>query len=510
MTGRVAMGWSAKTGRPSNIPRDLTDLNGPAIDPKPRVLWLLRMTRMASPLGEVKEFCAQATALGHPLGSDTLSSIENGRRAMSAEVITTYERVLHKRPGDLLGPSDALWRTFGSIGLRHTSHTTRDATWTELERLEGRFQDNQMTGGDWLSFSNLVDMRDGLMLFPSVQEEWSDRLVTEMMRSVGAAYIARCEAISRLLHDPQPRRAIIQAVRVATHEDGAQGTIDAVAALGDAPRASALDEVLRIFSTTTGGPRTGAALALQQWADLGEFDTADRDRITRHLVAVAHDDPTEGGEAAMVVAPYISSQLTTALLRRSGAEGRVAALPTRMRRPPRIGQYLSAAANYSGISTDPMLERLLQEALAHEHDGRGHHALVLLGASPYREPIAETALDIFASAEPPARKAAGHMLTYLAGPQHQQALTALLHDPELSVQAFALQALAHSSGVPADIDLHEHLIHPSLASATIYAAGMSGHPDLASAVGSRFVRGDVQQSAKWWMAHGTRVDDAPA
>ena len=503
------MGWNSKTGRPNSFPEDTTDLNGPTIQVQPRIAWLLRTSRLDSEFARPSDFMKRVRDLGRPSIAGGPNDVETRGRRLTAEVITTYEQVLDLRPGKLLGPCDALCRSFETGGLRHSSPMTREQRWDELVRLEGRFQDGAMTGGDWLSYSNLINRPDGDQQFPSVQEEWTHRLVTEMVRSVGPAYYARMEAISRLLQEKNPRRIAITVVEDVIAEKGAQGTVDAVAVLGDAPRGAALREVLRIFTTTTAGPRRGAALAIHQWGTLGHIGADVREAVGRAAVSVAGQGTPDALSAAAVVAPFVSQRLTVSLQQRARAAGEPTLPPRRTARPPMLGRYVDAAVRYSDAPGDRMIERLLQEALADDDSGRRHHALSLISVSPYGPAIADVALGVCrGSTDPVARRSAARMLDYLADARHQPGLVGLLDDPDPVLQGMALNALAHSSGVPPDIDLHKHFIHPQVAPTAIYAAGMSGHPDVQSAMDSRFASSEIRQRAAWWLRHGPRV--APA
>lgn len=503
------MGWNASTGRPYVFPEDTSDLNGPQIQIRPRIAWLLRTNRIDSPYRQPAEFVKRVADLGRPAVPGGPSEIETRNRSLDAEVILTYEMALDLPKGSLIGPADSLSRSFLTRGIRHHSVVHPEARWGELAQLEGKFQDHAMTGGDWLTFSNLLDQPDGLPMFPSTLEEWSRRLVIELMRSVGPAYLARMEAISRLVQVEHPRRAVVRAVQDMTLEKGAQGIIDVVAALGDAPRAPTMNTVLDIFTSTEGGARTGAALALDQWLSLGGFSADARRRVERAIVEVAHADPDEGARAGLILAPHLSPKLAVSLRRMVDSSVPPAAGPLRSRRPPGLAHYLDAAYRFSAASGDRMIERLLQEALSEDPGGRRHHAIVLIGASPYREPIASAAAELLEqSTDPATRHRAGLLMTYLAGEAHQQALVRMLRDPDTQVQAHALTALAHSTGVPAEVDLHDHLSRPDVALSAIYAAGMSGHPDVVSARDSRFAPPEVRDSACWWLRHGARVEGA--
>ncbi len=503
------MGWNAATGRPHVFPEDTSDLNGPQIQVRPRIAWLLRTNRIDSPYRKPADFVARAADLGRPSLPGGPSDIETRGRTLDAEVIRTYEMVLELPKGSLLGPADSLSRSFLARGIRHRSVIHPEERWAELAELEGRFQDRTMTGGDWLTFSNLLDQPDGLPMFPSILEEWAHRLVIELMRSVGPAYLARMEAISRLVQVENPRRAVVQAVKDMTLEKGAQGVIDAVAALGDAPSDSTMDTVLDIFTSTEGGARTGAALAIDQWSTLGEFSEHARRRIERAIVGVARDDPTEGARAGLIVAPGLSPKLAVSLRRMVDPSLWASSGTLRSHRPSGLARYLDAAYRYSGSPGDHMIERLLQEALSDAPGGRRHHAIVLIGASPYRSPVADAAAEsLEGSTDPASRHRAGLLMTYLAGEGHQQTLVRMLRDADPQVQADALTALGHSTGVPADVDLHDHLVCPAVAGSAIYAAGMSHHPDVVSARDSRFTSPVVRDSARWWLRHGPRVEQA--
>lgn len=150
-----------------------------------------------------------------------------------------------------------------------------------------------------------------------------------------------------------------------------------------------------------------------------------------------------------------------------------------------------------------MYERLVREALLSQLPDREELAFLLLSHSPYRSAIAGVIRELLAETLAPAlRRRVCALLTWVAGPDDIDWLVGSLSDSRSDVAEAAAMGLAHSSGVPADVDLDAiSFRHPERTRLLTYAAGMSGHPALEIWSG----RGDLQGPARWWRERGAAV-----
>ncbi|TWP33723.1 hypothetical protein [Leekyejoonella antrihumi] len=495
-------------GRPRDLPFDETPLRGGRVDTRARVAWLLRVSRMASADGGTgADFCRRLSEHGYPVGASVLSRRESGQEETPGAMISAYERALGLPSGHMRGVCEAMWRSL-EVGAPRSSAVpmSRLELADELARIDELVDAGGMQGGDWLSLAHVLGQPAGLILPPSVQERWTYRLLTEMVCSVQGAYISRVEALSRMMVEPLTRDTVRAAVRTFIAEPGAQGVIDAVAILGETSDPDVVTELLSMFVQQRGAVRQGAATALLQSIVLGQLSAAQVVQLRTAILTVVRDDPQDGAAPAFMMAQRLSLQMTREVVEILGFNPGDKPAGAHIQSPAALREYVAAAEAVSGIHGDRMLERLLREALSDDFVERQHHALMTLVVSPYRNALAETAIQLVdGSPDPVAREAAGHMLSYLAGEPQVDHLCKLLERPDPQLQLVGLMGLAHSIGVPADVDLHDQLTNLELSSRAVYAAGMSRHPDIRPESGIRIATTQAQAQASWWLQHGSGI-----
>jgi hypothetical protein len=174
--------------------------------------------------------------------------------------------------------------------------------------------------------------------------------------------------------------------------------------------------------------------------------------------------------------------------------------------PPLTARFVEEARAASGIDEDPMLARLLHEFLAGDFVERQHQAALMMLASPYRSALAASALGVVGeSRDVEDRAIALHLLTYLAGPEHVARLSSLLPLVPLELRNTVVRALTHASA-SAHVSLDGLAGVPGVSDGEIlYAAGMSGHPDLHALAADPTRPHDERAGAKWWIDAGAAV-----
>ena len=505
------MVWGAMRGRPRDLPYDKTPLRGAHVDTKVRIAWLMRVSRMASAQGGTgAAFCRLLAEHGYPIGVSALSRRESGQEDIPPAMMSAYERVLGLPTGQLRGAAEAQRRALdGAPRPASVAPMTRLELADELGRIDDLINSGGMRGGDWLSLAEVMSQPGGPILPPSIQQKWIYRLLTEMIRSVQGAYTARLEALSNLMVDPLTRDTVRDAIRTHINEPGAQAVVDAVSVLGEVHDPEVLDEALELFVTKRGLVRRGAAAGLLQPIVLGRLTSDEVQKVRRAILAVVRKDPDDGAHSAFMLAQRISLEMTREVVGVLGHNPGNKPAGAHIQTPAALHEYLSAAEAVSGIHGDKMLERLLREALSDDFVERQHHALMLLVVSPYRNCLAETAIQLVdGSADSVVRDAAGHMLGYLSGEQQTDHLVKLLEHRDPQLQIVGLFGLAHSCGVPATVDLGKLIANPKTTSAAIYAAGMSSHPCLDEAAVSESM--EVRQKAHWWLRTGGGIREFEA
>ncbi|TWP38339.1 hypothetical protein [Leekyejoonella antrihumi] len=503
------MGWTPSRGRPRTLPRDSTPLRGWSVDARARIAWLLRVSRAAGPHHGVPAFTAALGEHGVTMGPSHISRYETGAMPVPTEVIKAYEQVLGLPAGQLLGACHGIDRLFGPA-LANDSRARplpRMDLMRRLTVLEAKIDDQAVSGMEWLGLAEELSHPAGMLLPPSVLHTWIGVLVTQTMRSIGHAHSTRRHALARLVGDPHIQQVVVEQVEDASDQPGAQGVIDVLSVLADTTDPVVLRRLIGHVGDAAGQQQRGAAFGLLTAITRGNLPADLVPELTQAILAAAKDGPARG-IPAFRLAQRISPQLTAQVVASLGQFPAPSGPGARVQSPARLGAYLTAAGQASGLQ-DPMVERLLREGLSPDFLERRHQALLLLAASPYRQALADTALQVLA--DPHTRyagAAAATVLTYLAGPSQQPELTRLLPSTSGRDRAKLLRALAHSGGVPRQLDLLEHAADPQLVASSVYAAGMSNHPDLPRlATDPEWTGTPTQASAIWWQHTGPAITD---
>ena len=473
-----------------------------------RVAWLLRTSRLAGSDDSTAAFAEALARCGCSVNLTALSRFETGTAAVPERVIVGYERVLHLPAGRLLGVSLGLHRMFGRALVPNRTRPRRE-TWSDLLGvLESRIDDHTITGMDWLTLSQAICRPTGMLLPPSVLRSWTALLVSQAMRSVGTAYTTRMQALSLLISDRQTRLATFEEVERATSRPGAQAVIDVLATLGDTTDPLILRWLIQRLEQDSGPHQVGVAKALLTPVIQGTFPASLVPSLTQAILSAARAGG-DRGLPAFWLAQRLSRPLTQQVVVALGRYPNPVHAGYRIQSPASLDAYIAAAFRASGL-VDPMLERLLREALSPDFIERRHHALLLLDSSPYGQVLADTALDLLndRSTSTAAADAAATALTYLARPAHRDRLVATLDSVPIGLKGTVLVALAHSGGVPATVDLLHHTADPEHAIDAVYAAGMSNHPDLQTMVtSSALADTPVRSAATWWCRTGPAIAD---
>lgn len=504
------MTWLPGRGRPVVIPEDITPLRGARVDARVRVAWLLRLNRLAYAPGPAGRFVDRLRAHGCALGPSTLCRYETGVEAVPKSAVRAYERALDLPTGQLLGACFGLDRVFGpTLSPESPRRVSRAALTEALGQWETRVAAGAMTGADWIHVADALTRPSGPVLPLSMLHGWMDQLVLEAMRSVRHAYTTRVHALGVLMTDRAAGRIVLDAVARVTAQPGAQNVTNVIPVLGSSPDPAVLQWLIEHFERSEGEQMWGAAYGLLIQICNGRMPADLVPRVARAALAAAGEG--EGrGEPAFAVAQRLSAKLTQQVVGRLGYYAAPTMPGARVQSPTALSTYRSAALRESGLD-DPLLDRLLREALSPDFVERRHHSSLLLAASPYRSVVSEVATQQVADPSGPyAEEAAAHLLGYLAIPEQRDRLTALLTTAPAS-RAGLLRALAHTGGVPERVDLVALAADPRLAPTVVYAAGMSKHPDLARmAADSRLAGMPAQRSAAWWQATGGAIAESPA
>ncbi|HWC21306.1 MAG TPA: hypothetical protein VG502_03310 [Flexivirga sp.] len=504
------MTWAPGRGRPVVMPEDNTPLRGRGIDARARIAWLLRLSRLAVAPGPAGRFVEMLRAQGCMLGPSTLCRYETGVEGVPRSILQAYEKSLGLPAGGLLGVCLGIDRMFGpALAGEGSQGVSRAALTDALGDWETRVEAGSMGGTDWIQLAAAITQPSGPVLPPSMLRSWVDKLVSETMRAVRHAYTTRTHALELLLTDRATGSVVLDAVARAVVRPGAQSVTNVIPVLGSSTDPAVQHWLIQHFEHSEGEQLSGAAYGLLNLICSGRMPAGVVPQVSRAVLDAAADGPLRG-EPAFLVAQRLSGALTQQVVARLGYYPAPAAIGARVQSPTALSNYRSAALRQSGLD-DPMLDRLLREAMSPDFVERRHHSSLLLAASPYATELAQVAIEqVRTPVGPYAAQAAGHALSYLATPEDRDRLVELLETVPDS-RAAMLRALSYAGGVPADVDLAALAEDPALAPAVVHAAGMSNHPDLERFASNPYPGdGRLQSSAIWWQQTGSAVYDAPA
>ncbi|TWP35918.1 hypothetical protein [Leekyejoonella antrihumi] len=488
-------------------PQSLTPMVARRIDVDAWVGWLLRTHRLAARPGVSDvAFGAQLAAAGYPADASFVGRCEAGQDSAPEAMITAYERVLGLPPGQLTSVCEGA--RFALAGqLASPPDLTRSEVVDRLALVDARIEGATATGADWLTLTTLADGPHPVMLPPRLARTWVRQLLAETVRAARSARTTRIQALCRLVRNPQTKDAVVDVVFDLVATPGAAGMATALGVIGTSADPRLIDRLITTLEEPCAHARRAAAHALLTPISQDRLTASQRARIGEGVLGVCRHDPQRAATAVV-----LASRLSPGLVRQATSLLGHDPRPLHHRQQPSPELYARLTeARHDLDPKDPVLAQLLHAALVGHFPERRHHALQLLGASPYRSALADRATGLIATSDDPVtRSTAAMTLPYLAGSAQQRGLLDLLSGSSPLVRPSALQALAHGAEIPPWFSLRPHLRDPLTQTSAVFAAGMSGHPDLAAATDADCVSAQVRQSARWWMAHGTRVEDAPA
>jgi hypothetical protein len=496
-----------RRGRRAHLPEDTTPYAAPRVDVAARIAWLLRVHRLLSEAPgteSLRGFSGKLEALGVRADPARVSQWETAAVPVPAGVITAYETVLGLPSGQLLAVSEGLEHSVLSVRRNPAVTGSAIVRQRHLDDAYDRISDGEGRGGDWLTVSGLMTGRGDALMPTRIVQDLSLRLVNEMSRSVGVAYYTRFEALCRLAAGPVTAGAVVRSISAAVATPGAQSILDAMTVYGEVPQPVVVAHLVRIASHDGGRHRLGAVHALLNMVLMGTLPDASRHAVEALVVQLlAERGDAAAQELGRMLGERLPAESRRAIRRRCSVSVEPPVAPTGPRSsPPAVtATFVEGARAATGIDEDPMLARLLHEFLAGDFVERQHQAALLMLASPYRSALASTAIGVVQdSVDPETRAITGHLLTYLAGAEHAAPLALLLPTVPLELRNTVLRALTHASASPEYASLDALAGVPGISDSEIlYAAGMSGHPDLHRLAADPTRPHDQRAGAKWWI-----------
>ncbi len=521
---------AGRRGRPYQVPEDRTPLRAATVDVDARVGWLLLMSRLHHRNSELAlggPFMSALNDIGLQADRSAVSRWESGKMQPRFSVLTAYERVLELRPGQLSSVVNALRRAYAPQGQRAWAPVLdpqSDAFHLRLDYLLDVLMSDKATGPDWTEFGYYVSTPDTLYLHGTVWRELTYRLVDQMARSVGLAYLQRLETIRVLLEHRIAQTWLIRAVGDYLSDPEVQVVNDPIGVLEISPAQDAAAVLLEKFVQTESESVFDASVAgIAYKVSMGQYSRSELERIEATLMRAMRQRPREIGglEEVMVAMPEpAQGRLMEASRGLRGHQdlATVAACgewvrPDTARRvsqavADQVRAQLPSATLYD---EDPMTPRIIREAL---FSARGEHrhisSLALLG-SPFRKQLAAVLADQIDTEawEPQILLRLLHLLRYLVEPEQESLLLSWIpraEDPMLRDMALALGHLPPSGadlGVLVDRLGGEQMLDRAI----LYGVGMRRDKFLGVLATDTSHSAAVRGGAAWWLRQGGAVLD---
>lgn len=522
---------AGRRGRPYQVPEDRTSLRASTVDVDARVGWLLLMSRLHHRNSELAlggPFMAALGDIGLQADRSAVSRWESGKMQPRFSVLTAYERVLELRPGQLSSVVNALRRAYAPEGQRSWAPVLdpgSDAFHLRLDYLLDVLLSDKATGPDWTEFGYYVSATEMLYLHGSVWRELTYRLIDQMARSVGLAYLQRFETIRILLDHRIAQSWLLRAAGEYLGDPAVQIVNDPVGVLevSGAPEAAAV--LLEKFVQTTSEPVFEATITgIAYKVGMGQFSQPDLERIEATLMrAMRLRDREIGGlEEVMVAMPEASqARLIEASrglrghqdLATVAAHGEWVRPDTAKRMSQQLADQIRANLPSATLyDEDAMTPRIIREALFSARSEHRHHASLVLLGSPFRKDLAAALaeqIDTIAWDDPAVPRMV-RLLRYLATRDQEPLLLSWIPRADDFLVRDMVLTLGHLPPSAADLQVLVDRItgdNAMLDRAVLYCLGMRKDKSLRSLAEDESRTTEVRDAAAWWLRQGGAVLD---
>jgi len=494
-----------------------------------RVGWLLATTRIHHPdpvLRHCDTFCDRAHDLGLRVDRSRISRWEGGTAPAGPDVIGLYEAVRGRPPGSLATVADGLRRAFGD-GAPRNRRPRPDGPGPD-QLLDAAIDGEALTGAEWQQLTGPLTAHDSLYLRRGDWDAITTRLVGELGRSTGAAYTRRFEAAAALIRHPSAQRHLSRALGGYVTDPDAQVVLPVLRLLTEVRDPAASTLVLRMLGEDNrAGLRQAAASVAAEMLRHGTLPEAGLPRLEAYAATtLRRPGALDAGLDALDVALQlplpsfqrvlhgISDRWFRRQLARSRGTGELAAPEHAAAFVAELAAAVQADATALEHRTDPdpMLRRLLREALFHGHHARRHHAALLLAASPYRRAVSRQLEE--AAGGPHSFLAARAWTVLMRVGWSGQRLELLLRATSESRPTLRSRALVNVGLDPlvlSTVEARTLVASVSPAGAEpvrrglLFALGMSGGALLADLAGHE--SDEVRRAARWWQSQGTAIHE---
>ena len=259
--------------------------------------------------------------------------------------------------------------------------------------------DGEPTGADWLDFGSYVATHTDHVILPtSLWRTVATRLLRELGLSVGPAYATRSEAALLLARHARARPALTHSIGQYVTTPDSLLVADPIALLQSMDTPQAGDLTLLLLEQPPGQIRYGAAWVAAAKVRRKQFDEAQMHRLEAIVVRMVREDGLADGGLFNRVADLVAvlpddtqdriRQATHTAARVDPLMAAASDVATKTWPRSLVVKVCSGVARPSGEPDDPLLERLVEEALFHRIAERRFHASLSLALSPYGPRIA--------------------------------------------------------------------------------------------------------------------------
>jgi len=369
------------------------------------------------------------------------------------------------------------------------------------------------------------DEFDLVRLPRDVWERLCAQLVEELGTAVGHALMRRFEAAQDLLERPEATahlRAAIAAYLTAPHPQSVFAVLATLSGVDDervgelaTAMLDAESPVVRMATAWTLSVKLArqhrAGLDLPRLEDFVRQGLRHGESVTDHLEAAnlaVHLPLRSWGKVVrgLRIGP------TLKLVDAARARGELLLRPdTRGVIHDLVGTASSETDPEGRLGSDPMLSRLVFEAVTHVDSGRRFRAMLTLSVSPYAAALVRHGRELAHSDHPVlATRMQEALIMFGAVVPRDVPVHKVLKEDREALRARALIRMgAHPSGLQPDEDraIVDHTLgstSPLDRAAGLFALGMAGSPNVASLSGHQ----ELGAAARWWREHGPATYDA--
>jgi hypothetical protein len=493
---------------------DTTPLTASRIDVHARVGWLLRSHRAVAGIS-LRDMAAALRERGIALSASTLSRIESEGQ-LSHAALDGYARVLDLPEGTLWAPVEMMCHSFSyapAVPERPVS-----ASLDDFSRTCDAVGADAPTGGAWTEFAH--QHRSGRYgLSTGLMEPYVRRLALEIPRAVGPARFTRHAALVAL-HTSAYGDLVGQVVRQVVEDPAAQNFWDLMDVAAHRPTPNLLMLAADLLRSDSTYRVLGATYGLQSMLVQGGLTLEEWGELVPHLHPAweaAADDAVR--RAALT---QLGAALPPPLLERLRESCR---LPPPPPPGPRTWSRTRDNVHYAFTTSvagevvrhrrqpeDPLLARLLFEAMFDPRGVRMSSATVLLACSPYAADVARVLVgQRDACPDESSRAAALRVAAFCHVDGDLAGAEALLDSPDNAGPDNAglvagLTMLSRSRRPLPQATVERGLGGDELTMRrTLTCLGLLGDERLGVLAGDPARPDDVRAAARWWLAQGPRV-----